>query len=99
MPPKFDPNDPAVVELVTLFKQIGLPDAKATDAARTPKNASALKDLIIANDLTSKNVDEKKAPLLVALSISGSKLGPEERAYAANAIVDGKLKTTDQLNG
>ncbi|KZS88346.1 glutaminyl-tRNA synthetase [Sistotremastrum niveocremeum HHB9708] len=97
MPPKFDPTDPETSALISLFQTIGLSGPKATDAARNPKNAASLKELIEQNDLKESGLTEKDGALIAGLAVSGAKLGLAERSYAARAIVDGRLKTTDQV--
>ena len=99
MAPKFDPNDPEVLELIDLFQSIGFSKNKATETAKSTKNASALKDLIEKNGLSGRNSDEKKASLLSGLSAQGSKLGDPEKSYVVDAILDGRLKTTEQVSG
>ena len=97
MAPKADA--PETAELVELFKKIGLTQAKAAEAAKSAKSASTLKTIIETHDLVSKSLDEKQAVLLAALAVQGSKLGDGERSYAVAAILDGRLKTTDQVGG
>lgn len=97
MAPKADV--PETAELIQLFKKIGLTQAKAAEAAKSPKSASTLKGIIESHDLINKNLDEKQAVLLAALAVQGSKLGDGERTYAVAAILDGRLKTTDQAGG
>ncbi|KAI0751547.1 glutaminyl-tRNA synthetase [Daedaleopsis nitida] len=95
MAPKADASDTA--ELIELFKKIGLTQAKAAEAAKSPKSAGTLKSIIETHDLTSKSLDDKQAVLLAVLAVQGSKLGDGERSYAVDAILDGRLKTTDQV--
>ena len=71
----------------------------AAEAAKSAKSASTLKAIIETHDLVSKSLDEKQAVLLAALAVQGSKLGDGERSYAVAAILDGRLKTTDQVSG
>lgn len=99
MPPKFDPNDPATVELLTLFKSFGLSETKSLEAARNSKTAATLKGLVVANNLTSNPLDDKQAGLIASLANQGAKLAEPERNYIANAVADSRLKTTDQLAG
>ena len=82
MPPKFNPDDPETAELIMLFQTIGFSKAKATETAKNAKNASALKEIIQKNDLSSRNVDDKKGSLLAGLASQGSKLGGAEKQYA-----------------
>lgn len=99
MAPKFDPNDPEVAKLIDLFQTIGFSKAKATETAKSTKNASALKDLIEINRLSERKSDEKKASLLSGLSGQGSKLGDAEKSYVVDAILDGRLKSAEQVSG
>jgi glutaminyl-tRNA synthetase len=76
-----------------------LTQAKATDVARNPKNAANLADLIETNGLASKSIDSKRGALLTSLAIASADLVQAERTYATDAIVDGRLKTSDQVAG
>ena len=96
---KFDANDPATASLIAEFQSIGLTQAKATDMARNPKNASSLSNLINANSLSEKNIESKRGSLLTTLAVSGIHLGKPERTYITRAIVDGRLKTSEQVAG
>lgn len=96
---KFDPTDPEIVKLVELFQSIGFTKAKATETAKSSKNASALKDIIDKNNLSEKNLDDKKATLVSSLAIQGAKLGDSEKSYIVDAILDGKLKSSEQVSG
>lgn len=91
-----DPSGP----LVTLFKSLGLGQAKALEAAKSPKSAAILKELIEKYSLTG--LDEKTAGLVAALAGSLSKtgnVGDEERKYVLDSILEGKLKSVDQVAG
>lgn len=99
MPPKFDPKDPAVASLIATFQTLGLSSSKATDAARNPKNAAILKEIVDSNDLSSRGLDEKRAALVATLAIQSGNLGEKERSYVVDAIVDGRLKSVDQVSG
>lgn len=97
MPPKAPSADTA--ELIELFKSIGLTQSKAAEAAKSPKSAATLKDIIEKKQLVGKSLDEKTSVLLAAVAVQGSKLGEDERGYAVDAILDGRLKSTDQVSG
>ena len=97
MPPKAD--NPETAELIELFKSIGLTQSKAAEAAKSLKSAAVLKEIIETNKLSEKQIEEKQAVLLASLAVQGSKLGEREREYAVEAILDGRLKTTDQVSG
>ena len=86
-------------ELIELFRRIGLTQSKAAEAAKSPKNAATLKNIIEKNDLAAKNLDEKTAVLLASVAVASSKLAEKEREYAVDAILDGRLKSTDQVSG
>ncbi|KAI5124954.1 hypothetical protein M0805_007381 [Coniferiporia weirii] len=98
MPPKFDPADPEVLKLIDLFQAIGFTRAKATETAKSTKNASALRDIIVDNNLSEKHVDDKKASLVSALAVQGSKLENLEKSYIVEAILDGRLKSAEQVS-
>ena len=97
MPPKAPSADTA--ELIELFKSIGLTQSKAAEAAKSPKSAATLKDIIEKKQLAGKDLDEKTSVLLAAVAVQSSKLGEDERGYAVDAILDGRLKSTDQVSG
>ncbi|KAF6762083.1 glutamine-tRNA ligase [Ephemerocybe angulata] len=87
-------------EFLPLFKTIGLSDSKAAEAAKSPKSAAILKELIEANTAIAQGVEEKKANLIVALSGALAKagaVGTEERAYVVGRILDESLKSVDQV--
>ena len=86
-------------DLIEVFKSIGLTQSKATEAAKSPKSAATLKHIIEKKQLVGKDLDERTAVLLASLAVAGSKLGEEEREYAVDAILDGRLKSTDQVSG
>lgn len=98
MPPKAAPSA-ETAELIELFKSIGLTQSKAAEAAKSAKSASTLKDIIQRHGLVEKNLEEKQAVLLATLAVQGSKLEDAERGYAVNAILDNRLKSTDQVSG
>ncbi|PSR74976.1 hypothetical protein PHLCEN_2v9390 [Hermanssonia centrifuga] len=96
MPPKAVSAETA--ELIELFKSIGLTQSKAAEAAKSPKSASTLKDIIEKKNLSTQKLDEKSGVLLAALAVHGSKLGGDEQEYAVDAILDGRIKSTDQVS-
>ncbi|EIM88595.1 glutamine-tRNA ligase [Stereum hirsutum FP-91666 SS1] len=99
MPPKASSNAADTAPLIDLFKSIGLTQAKAAEAAKNPKSATIFKDLIEKYALVGK-LDEKQAGLVAALAVQLSKtnVGEEEKSYVVNAILDGRLKSVDQVN-
>ena len=64
---KSEAPDTASYPLVSLFKSIGLTQAKAVEAAKSAKSANALKDLIESYSLVGK-LDDKQAVLVAALA-------------------------------
>lgn len=95
--------DPATDPLIPLFTSIGLTKAKAVDAAKSPKNAAILKDIIETHPAVSQSgLDEKQAGLIVALAGAISKssgIGHDERKFVIDRILHGDLKSVDQVNG
>lgn len=100
MPPKPKP-DPISDPLVALFKSIGLPQSKAIEANKNPKVAAALRDLIDAHDLASVGLDEKRAVLVTAFAgnVVKIELGEEEKAFVVKEILEGRVKSVDQVSG
>ncbi|KAH7105388.1 glutaminyl-tRNA synthetase [Auriculariales sp. MPI-PUGE-AT-0066] len=91
MPPKL------VAELVALFQSIGLEHKKAVDAVGSAKTSQSLRELIETNQLNTLALDAKRGTLISGFAVQAPKLGPAERSYAVRAIVDGKLKSADQV--
>ena len=98
MPPKVELSS-EVQDLIALFKSIGLTQSKAAEAAKSPKGAGILKEIIETHGLGGRTIEEKQAVLLASLAVQGTKLGAPERGYAVDAVLDGRLKTTDQVSG
>ncbi|GBE80034.1 Probable glutamine--tRNA [Sparassis crispa] len=96
MPPNRDTPDTA--SLVELFKSIGLTQSKAAEAAKSSKSAATLKEIIEIHAVTEKRLEEKQAVLLASLAVQSSKLEAGERGYGVDAILDGRLKSTDQVS-
>ncbi|GLB33980.1 putative class-I aminoacyl-tRNA synthetase [Lyophyllum shimeji] len=93
--------DPAADPSVALFKSIGLSQAKAQEAAKSPKSSAILRDIIESNPLVSSGkLDEKQAGLVVALAGALAKsqgVGHAERDFVISKIVENKLKSVDQV--
>ncbi len=88
--------------LVQLFQSIGLSQAKALEAAKSPKPAAILKEIIEQKELVRKELDEKKAGLVVALASALSKspnVANSERDYVLDKVLTSDLKSVDQVNG
>jgi glutaminyl-tRNA synthetase len=96
-------NSESIDELVSLFKSIGLSQAKAQEATKSPKNATSLKNVIESYPALSQNgLDEKQAGLVVVLAgalVKSTGVGREETELTISKIVCGKLKTVDQVTG
>lgn len=100
MAPKPTPTTEEIETLATKFESIGLNQAKAKDAAKSSKIAEPLKHLVETFKLSERSVGDKQASLLVHFAAPSSKLaGDQERGYIVDKIIDGKLKSTDQVNG
>ncbi|THH16439.1 hypothetical protein EW146_g4195 [Bondarzewia mesenterica] len=101
MPPKSTATPtipPETAAQIELFKSIGLTQSKAAEAAKSAKSAAVLRGLIEAHGLARKGLDDKQAGLVAALAVQGGKIGDEERAYVLGAVLDGRLKSVDQVN-
>ncbi|KAF4601983.1 hypothetical protein EYR40_005184 [Pleurotus pulmonarius] len=93
--------DASADPLIALFKSIGLNQAKAAEAAKSPKAAAILKDIIEKHALATTSLDDKQASLFVALASAISKasdVGEQETSYIVARILDGKLKSVDQVS-
>ncbi|KAF8639647.1 hypothetical protein AX17_000912 [Amanita inopinata Kibby_2008] len=88
--------------LLDLFKSIGLTHAKATEAAKSPKAAAILRDIIQNNKIVSSGIlNEKQASLVAALAgalVKAGTVAPAEREYIITKIVENKFKSNDQVN-
>lgn len=87
---------------ITLFKSIGLTQAKAAEASKSPKCAALLKKLIEDNSLVSRKLDEKQAGLIAAFASQLAKsngIDSQSEKYVLDTILDGKLKSVDQVAG
>lgn len=108
MPPKFNASDPETAAQISAFKSIGLSEAKALEVARAPKQAAILSSLITQPDSDLRKahangeLDEKKTALLLSLCVAAgnaTNLNEEGRRYALGAILDGRLKSNEQVSG
>ncbi|KAG7449026.1 glutaminyl-tRNA synthetase [Guyanagaster necrorhizus] len=92
-------TDPALNPVVPLFKSLGLTQAKALEAAKSPKSATVLKDIIEKYSLVGR-ADEKQGSLVVALAgqlAKSENVGEPERKYVIDKILEGDLKSVDQV--
>jgi glutaminyl-tRNA synthetase len=90
--------------LIEQFQSIGLSKPKATEAVKSPKSATVLKDLIQKNHLASRSLGDKQASLVLTYAIHLAKPPAEIRETAketivVDGIVEGQLKSVDQVNG
>ncbi|KAE8219666.1 hypothetical protein CF319_g6681 [Tilletia indica] len=101
-PAKVDTSDPAVASLLDLFaSSLSLTGPKAIDIVRQPKQATALEEAIKTHNLNtlSTPLDAKTGALVVSAvtSSGGSGLNEEKRKYVVQRVLDGSLRTTDQV--
>ena len=100
MAPKPTLTTEEIDALAAKFETIGLNQAKAKDAAKSSKIAEPLKHLVETFKLSERSVNDKQASLLVHFAPPSSKIrDDQERRYIVDRIIDGKLKSTDQVNG
>ena len=106
MPPKLNVDDPEAIARNTLFKSIGLSDAKSLEVARSSKQATVLSSLIDRANLRERKeageLDEKKLALLLSLCVAcatSAKLDERSKLYALEAILSGRLKSNEQISG
>ncbi|KAI0265828.1 glutamine-tRNA ligase [Gloeopeniophorella convolvens] len=97
-PPKgAPPLSPETSADIELFKSIGLPQAKAAEAAKSARSAAALRELIAQHELAGR-IDERQAVLVAALAVQAQRIGDDARGYVVGAIIDERLKSTDQVS-
>ncbi|KII94900.1 hypothetical protein PLICRDRAFT_128224 [Plicaturopsis crispa FD-325 SS-3] len=92
---------PPESDLISLFKSINLTQAKAAEAAKSPKSAAVLQEIIKSHDLAAQGLDEKQAVLTAAFASQVAKIataGDGEKGYVVDAILKGKLKSVDQVS-
>ena len=80
------------------FQQCGLAPTASVETVRgkTCKSAQAL---FTANELEKKDLNSKQALFALQVAKDGAKLSEESKAYSVSAIVDGRLKSADQVSG
>ncbi|KAJ7781056.1 glutamine-tRNA ligase [Mycena metata] len=94
--------DPAADPVVPLLTSIGLSQAKAIEAVKSPKIAAELKDIVETYGLHTRaeKLDDKQASLVVALAgqlVKSDPIAEDGRAYVVQRIVDARLKTVEQV--
>lgn len=87
-----------VEDLAAYFASCGLASNRALDSAKS-KQASTINALFRSNSLETKGLSDKQALLASQVARDGGKLGETERAVVVDAVVDGKLKSSDQVLG
>jgi glutaminyl-tRNA synthetase len=102
-PPKAKVEPAATGPMIDQFKAFGLSQAKAAEAAKTPKSAGILKILLEdpSYGLKDRALEEKQAVLVAAFAVQLSKtdIGVDERAYVLRAVESGRLKSVEQVTG
>lgn len=83
-------------ELVKLFESIGLDTNKATETAKNKKLSVSLREVIEEVSVPTGGVDRSKGILLYSLA-SLLPTGHAHRGYIAKRILDGSLRTDDQV--
>ncbi|KAG5221802.1 SCF ubiquitin ligase complex [Salix suchowensis] len=76
--------------------------SQSSGGGQIPKAAAILKDTIEKHSLATASLDEKQASLFAALASAISKaseVGEQETSYIVARILDGKLKSIDQVSG
>jgi glutaminyl-tRNA synthetase len=92
------PLSPELEALCAFFKSCGLSAVRSEETVRG-KIAAAAKALFSVNQLDTKNLSDKQGLFALQVAKDGGKLSEESRNYAIEAIVDGRLKTPDQVTG
>ena len=85
-------------ELAAYFTLCGLSETRAADSAKS-KQANLINALFRSNSLETKGLSDKQALLASQIARDGAKLAEEERKYVVEAVVEGKLKSSDQVIG
>lgn len=88
----------SVEQLTSYFAACGMLDALAAQTAKG-KLALPAQTLFQANRLAERGLSEKQALLAFQVAKDGAKLGGEAKNYAVQAVVDGRLKSPDQVAG
>ena len=97
MPPKA--LTPEVAQLAALFESVGISNTKSVDIARNTKVSPTLKSIVERGHLVDHPVNAKQGTLLIHLATGGGQLSPEAQSIAAEAIIDGRLQSADQVTG
>lgn len=85
-------------DLIPLFVKIGLSEQKAKDTAKNKKLAPTLETVI--NEANVRDgCDKDVGILLYSLATGASKTPVEHLSFITKKIMNGDLKTTDQISG
>lgn len=88
---------PEVASLVSLFQSTGLSEQMALKYAKDRKVAPAYKQLVERERLDERKLDAKAA--LLTVNVAESTLPDDKRSEVVKAIVDGRLKSGEQVSG
>lgn len=85
-----------VEQLTTYLMSCGLAETRAAEVSKS-KMAAPARTLFQANQLESKGLNDKAALLALQIAKDAGKLGATEQNYAVAAVVEGRLKSSDQV--
>ncbi|OBZ89246.1 putative glutamine--tRNA ligase [Choanephora cucurbitarum] len=85
-------------DLVPLFVKIGLSEQKAKDTAKNKKLAPTLEKVIDEAQVRDSGCDKDIGILLYTLATTASKGTQEHLGFIVKKIMNGDLKTTDQIS-
>lgn len=85
--------------LTQYFTSCGLSSVRATELCANPKQAKPAAVLFRAHHLETVGLNDKQASLVVQVSKDGGKIGEQEKDYTVRAIVEGRIKSGEQVLG
>lgn len=85
-------------DLIPLFVKIGLSEQKAKDTAKNKKLAPTL-ETVINEANVREGCDKDVGILLYTLATAAAKAPVEHLSFITKKIMNGDLKTTDQISG
>jgi glutaminyl-tRNA synthetase len=86
-------------ELIPLFVKIGLSEQKAEDTAKNKKLAPTLENVIDEAKVRDSGCDKEVGILLYSLATTVTKGATEHIPFIVSKIMNGDLKSTDQVSG
>lgn len=86
-------------DLIPLFVKIGLSEQKAKDTAKNKKLAPTLEKVIDDANVRESGCDKDVGILLYSLATTVTKGATEHIPFIVGKIMNGDLKTTDQVSG